>query len=243
MRLQVFLAKSGICSRRDALEFIKQGFVKVNSRVILEPSTSVNSDVDKIEFKGREAKLKKFVYILLNKPKGVITTKEDKFADKLVIDLLPKDFRHLNPVGRLDKDTTGLLLLTNDGELIFRLTHPKFGIKKTYFVKIKGQFGDSKKNLLEKGILLYGAKTQPALIKVISLRHNFTELVIEINEGKKRQVRLMFDSVGCPVIELKRIKEGPLELGSLEIGKWRNLSQKEIEDLYKETGLHTGRQA
>lgn len=229
MRLQVFLAKSGVSSRRKSLEFIKQGFVKVNSRITLEPSTQVFPQKDKVEFNGKEVKPKEFIYILLNKPKGIVTTKKDKFADKTIVDLLPKGFCHLNPCGRLDKDTTGLLFLTNDGELLYRLTHPKFEIKKTYFAKVRGEVSQIDKAQLE---------ARPSTIKLISFKNNLTESLVEIKEGKKRQIRLMFEAINHPVVELKRIKEGALTLGDLKVGEWRFLSEQEIIKLYKEVGLN-----
>ncbi|MEW5759052.1 MAG: pseudouridine synthase [Candidatus Omnitrophota bacterium] len=174
----------------------------------------------------------------MNKPKNVVTTKEDKFASRIVTDLLPKQFFHLNPCGRLDKDTTGLLLLTNDGELIYRLTHPRFEIKKTYFVKIKGQLNNIEKQSLEKGVVIDGKKTGLAKIKIINSFKDVTSLNIEIREGRKRQVRRMFLAVNHPVTELKRIREGSLELGNLGPGQWRFLNKDEIKQLYEETGLN-----
>lgn len=237
MRLQVFLSQSGVCSRRKALEFIKQGLVKVNSSVNFEPGTQIDSKKDKIEFRDKEIKQKEYIYVLFNKPKGVVTTKEDRFAPKKIFDLLPQKFFHLNPCGRLDKDTTGLILLTNDGELLYRMTHPKFEIKKTYFVKVFGRVIQAEKKILENGVIIERQKTRPCSIKIVLSNDNFSELLIEIKEGKKRQIRLMFEKIRHPVSELMRIKEGRLSLENLEIGQWRFLSQKEVMDLYKETGL------
>src|SRR5438067_231742 len=136
LRLQVFLSHSGVCSRRKAMELIQQGFVQVNGQEIREPSTPIDPKKDKVEVKGRPVVSKAYEYVMLNKPKGYVTTTADFPGEKSVLDLLPKELQHLNPVGRLDKDTEGLLLLTNDGDVAYRLTHPKFRIDKVYLVKI-----------------------------------------------------------------------------------------------------------
>ena len=158
-RLQVFLSHSGFCSRRKVMELIFAGHVSVNGRVIREPSTPVDPKQDKVSVNGKEIREEKLVYILLNKPKGVIATVKDEHAPQTVLDLLPKEFQHLYPVGRLDKDTEGLLLLTNDGDAAYRLTHPKFNVSKIYLVIVRGRLKDEDRKLLEKGITLEGELT------------------------------------------------------------------------------------
>ena len=231
LRLQVFLSRQGICSRRKAFALICEGRVKVNGQIVREPSTLVNFSTDKVEADGKAVAKKSYSYILLNKPKGYVTTKKDRFAFKTVFDLLPEEFQHLVPVGRLDKDTEGLLLLTNDGNLVYRLTHPKFNIEKTYLVILKGILARGAIRDLEQGILLGGRKTAEAKIKDVRCRENETECLITIHEGRKRQIRLMFAEKKYPVVYLKRIAQGPLNLGNLGAGQWRKLTKEEIRDL------------
>ncbi len=228
MRLQVFLSHNGVCSRRAALKIIFQGRVSVNNHVIREPSCTIDAGKDNVLVDGKRIKQKIYRYIMLNKPTGVVTTKKDRFAKMTVFDLLPEELRHLHPVGRLDKDTEGLLLLTNDGPLTYRLTHPKFAIEKTYYVFIKGHLSLETKNKLEKGMILEGKKTSPAKIEQVKGKDQQTEFYLILHEGRKRQIRLMLEQCGFKVIYLKRIKQGPLVLGSLKPGSFRELSREEV---------------
>jgi len=232
-RLQVVLSHSGVCSRRRALSLILEGHVSVNGHVIREPSTPVNPAEDRVSVDGREIREKALVYVLLHKPKGYVTTVKDKHAEKTVLDLLPQEFRHLYPAGRLDKETEGLLLLTNDGDAAYRLTHPKFNVTKIYAVTIKGSLNEDKKRQLEKGIMLEGKMTAPSKISEMKFAGGKTEFLMAIHEGRKRQIRLMLSLVGCPVLSLKRIKAGPLSLGDLPPGQWRFLKQEEIAAIKK----------
>jgi len=231
LRLQVFLSHNGVCSRRQAMDVIKQGRVKLNGQICCEPSTPVNPGRDHVFVDGKRVQGKQYDYIVLNKPAEYTTTKSDRHAEKTVIDLLPGKYKHLSPVGRLDQDTEGLLLLTNDGDVAYRLTHPKFNIDKTYFVRIAGQLEGRDKQKLEKGIVIEGKKTAPCRIKDVKACHDKTELTITIHEGRKRQIRLMFAAVGHKVIYLKRLSQGPLALGAMNPGEWSLLSKKEIERL------------
>jgi len=237
MRLQIFLSHSGVCSRREALKSIENNQVRVNGKIINEPSFDVDIIKDKISVKGKIIYLPKKTYIKMNKPKGVVTTRKDRYAKRTVADLLPDKFDHLYPVGRLDKDTEGLLLLTNDGELTYRLTHPRFKIKKIYLALVKGFISSLKKKRLESGIILQGVRTAPCNLEVISFWRNLSKVKITLFEGRKRQIKEMFRHIGNPVIKLKRIQEASLQLGDLSTGKWYLLSKKEIESLYKEAGL------
>lgn len=231
LRLQTFLSRNGVTSRRKAMDLVKSGRVLVNGEVVREPSTPVDSTIDHIVVDGREISKKAYDYILLNKPAGYVTTKSDPFAEKTVLDLLPSKYKHLFPVGRLDKDTEGLLLLTNDGDLTFILTHPKHNIDKIYFARVNGRLENQEKQKIEQGVILEGKKTAPAAIENIKDLTDATELTIKIHEGRKRQIRLMFEVVGHKVVYLKRLTQGPIELGNLEKGKWRNLTPREIEIL------------
>ena len=195
MRLQVYLSHNGVCSRRDAMNVIQAGRVKVNGRIIKEPSTAVEGN-EEILVDNQRIGIKEYAYVMLNKPAGYTTTKDDIHADKTVMDLLPSHLRHLAPVGRLDRDSEGLLLLTNDGDLAFHLTHPKFHADKTYLVRVKGELTKAKQAKIEGGIVLEGKKTAPC--RIVDLKYNGTdtEFKITLNEGRKRQIRMMVKSVG-----------------------------------------------
>ena len=233
MRLQVFLSRNGVSSRRGALDLIKKGNVFLNGKVVYEPSTEVDEKCMGVSVNGEKIKPGKFVYVMLNKPKGYMTTKEDRFADRTVYDLLPEKLNHLAPVGRLDKDTEGLLLLTNDGDVAYKLTHPKFNVDKTYYVTLRERLEHQKRLKVEKGVYLDGIKTLPAKVKIIKLLKDRTELSITVHEGKKRQIRRMFANVKTKVLYLKRLVQGPLKLGNLKVGCARELTSREIDSIRK----------
>ena len=230
MRLQVYLSHNGVCSRRDAMDLIKDGRVKVNGKKTLEPSTDVAGDED-ITVDGQPIFSKKYTYVMLHKPEGYTTTKDDPYAKKTVMELLPSSMRHLSPVGRLDRDTEGLLLFTNDGVWAQQITHPKFDLDKTYVARIKGELKPENKKKLEAGIMMEGRKTAPCRITDIRYNGGETESTITIHEGRKRQVRTMFYLVRHKVMYLKRIAIGGLKLEKLEIGAWRELTAEEIKSL------------
>lgn len=230
MRLQVFLSHNGVCSRREAMTIIQTGCVRVNGETVQEPSYDVKGD-ENITVHGRKVEVKHYAYIMLHKPPGYTTTKDDPHALKTILDLLPKNLHHLSPVGRLDRDSEGLLLLTNDGTWAFHLTHPKFHLDKTYVVKAKGKLSETDQKRLMKGITVDNEKTAPCRIEQVSYNGPDTELQITIHEGKKRQIRRMLWAVGHTVYFLKRISIGSLSLGDLSLGKWRELTLEEIERL------------
>lgn len=232
-RLQVFLSHSGVCSRRRAMDLILEGHVSVNGQIVREPSTPVDPAKDKVSLDGVAVGVKTHEYILLNKPAGYVTTVEDPHAQRTVMDLVPKQFSHLYPVGRLDKDTEGLLLLTNDGDVAYKLTHPKFNIDKTYVVVVRGKLKEGDKMLLEKGVMIDTEVTAPAKITQVKKLDDKTEFAITIHEGRKRQIRVMLGRIGYTVLYLQRIKQGPLSLGELAKGQWRALSQHEVAQLVK----------
>ena len=233
IRLQVFLSHAGVCSRRKAMDWIKAGRVKVNGRLECEPSTLIDARSDKIEVDNRLVEDKAFTYLLLHKPAGYVTTKADRFAGKTVLDLVPLKFQHLVPAGRLDKDTEGLLLLTNDGDVVYALTHPRHNVDKTYDVRILGRLDESTKDRLERGIVLDGKKTAPAKISGVKFLDRGSAFSMTIHEGRKRQIRLMLAQTGHDVIYLKRISQGPLHLGDLKVGQWRHLDENEVRELKK----------
>lgn len=231
MRINKYIAQSGICSRRKADELIANGNVKVNGAVLKEPGYEVCED-DKVEVNGRllEAK-QKLEYVLVNKPLGMITTVSDD-KDRLTVMEIVKDIdARLFPVGRLDYNTSGALIMTNDGELAYRLTHPKHEVYKTYRVRVAGILSNEKLSRLRKGVDIGGFVTSRAKVNVIKGTQHSTIVEISIHEGKNRQVRKMFRAVGNPVQELERIAIGDIRLGYLKPGHYRKLTREEIEYL------------
>jgi pseudouridine synthase len=232
MRLQVALSRAGISSRRKAASIIEEGRVTVNGKVVRERGYVVNPDLDEIIADGKRLRKEdKKLYVLFNKPKGVITSKSDPEKRKTVFDILPARLKFLHSVGRLDKDTTGLLLLTNDGELTYRLTHPRFEICKRYRVICKGKLLDKEKAVLEKGIFIEGRKTAPARIEILRSDERWTELFMEIHEGRKRQIRNMFLYLSHPIENLERVSYEFLKLGNLKRGDFRHLTSEEVRRL------------
>jgi len=229
------LTEAGIGSRRWLADAIKQSRVKVNGEIAEDFRQPVNVETDHITMSGQPIDLKpsQLVYLVLNKPQGIMSTTSDERGRRTVIDILPEKYRHLRlyPVGRLDKDSTGLLLLTNDGEFTNRLTHPRFENEKEYLVSIGGKLKPDEKQKLEQGIELEDGLTYPATIKEVDIPpFNYS---ITIHEGRKRQVRRMFESLGHPVLALKRVRLGSLNLGKLKEGEIRELSAKEVKALLK----------
>jgi 23S rRNA pseudouridine2605 synthase len=233
-RLQKILAKAGIASRRKAEELIREGMVRVDGKVVTEMGLLVDPDTQDIEYNGNPVSCReKKVYILLNKPAGFLSTVHDPQARPIVTDLLQNVKERVYPVGRLDLDTEGALLLTNDGELAQKILHPSHEVNKTYVAKVKGQPGKKKLGALSRGIDLDGRKTWPAGIEVLHIEQQATTIKIIIHEGRKRQVRKMFEAVGHPVLQLKRTAYGKLDLGELMPGKYRFLSTRDIKMIFR----------
>jgi len=233
-RLQKVMAKAGVASRRHSEELILRGSVSVDGRVVREMGYKVDPLVSKIEVMGKVLDIRApRSYIMLNKPTGVLTTVSDPFKRPTVMDFFGDDFVGIFPVGRLDQDTSGLLLMTNDGELAFRLTHPKHKIAKVYLARVKGPAKSDEVWSLRQGISLEDGPTQPARVRIISRGENTTDLEIAIFEGRKRQVRRMCQAIRHPVITLERLEIGPLKLGDLPPGQWRPLTEWE-ETLLKD---------
>ena len=233
-RLQKVLAAAGVDSRRKCEELILEGVVRVNRRVVDKLPAFVDADEDIITVNGRKIHAAKKVYFLLNKPKGVLCTNRDPQGRKKAIDLIHTNER-IFCVGRLDADTTGLIILTNDSELSNRLTHPRYGIAKTYVVRIKGEIKPEQIEKLKKGIWLAEGKTSRAAVKILKRRHAESLIEISIRQGLNRQVRRLLARIGLPVKSLTRTKIGRLAIRGLGIGKSRALTSAEVAYLKKTT--------
>ena len=230
-RLQKYIARCGIASRRKAEEIILQGNVKVNGIIVKELGSKINPEKDVVTVYDKKIHEKEeHIYIKLYKPEGYITTVKDQFNRKTVLDLVNIKER-IYPIGRLDYDTSGLLLLTDDGDLTNKLMHPKYRIFKTYEAEIKGSISEDSINILKNGVLIDGYKTAPAKVKLINRSQVKTSVQISIHEGKNRQVRKMFEKIGHRVIKLKRISFGNINLGELSEGQWKYLTDDEIKYL------------
>ncbi len=231
MRINKFMAECGVASRRACDEMILEGRVKVNGKKIDTPGLEINEFNDAVTLDGRRITLvSKKYYIMLHKPKGYVTTVKDDKGRKTVMELI-KIRSRLYPVGRLDYDTEGLLLLTNDGQLAYALTHPSHEVPKTYIAKIKGKISDTEVRQLRKGVEIDGKMTLPAVVKIIETDDEFSRVEVTIKEGRNHQIKKMFEVVGKEVVFLKRTAIGPLKLGGLGRGEYKNLTSKEIEIL------------
>lgn len=231
MRINKFMAECGVASRRACDEMILEGRVKVNGKKIDTPGLEINEFNDAVTLDGRRITLvSKKYYIMLHKPKGYVTTVKDDKGRKTVMELI-KIRSRLYPVGRLDYDTEGLLLLTNDGQLAYALTHPSHEVPKTYIAKIKGKISDTEVRQLRKGVEIDGKMTLPAVVKIIETYDEFSRVEVTIKEGRNHQIKKMFEVVGKEVVFLKRTAIGPLKLGGLGRGEYKNLTSKEIEIL------------
>ncbi len=227
MRIHKYLAHSGVASRRTAEEMVEEGKVTVNGKIATVGQV-IESDTAQVAVDGKTVKLDEtMVYYLLNKPRHVVSAVSDPEGRKTATSLVPGGHR-LYPVGRLDYDSEGLMLLTNDGDLAYRLTHPKFEIKKTYHVLVKGVMTAKTVGYLEQGVTIEGKKTAKAVVEITESQPKNTWFNITIHEGRNRQIRKMCEAVGYPVMRLIRIKLGPWELGDLKPGKFRKLDPSEV---------------
>jgi 23S rRNA pseudouridine2605 synthase len=241
-RLNKFLAHAGVCSRREADRWIAEGRISVNGRVVLELGAKIDPDRDKVAANGRPVRgeEEKPLYILLNKPAGYVVSVKDPFGRPTVMDLLKRLPGRVYPVGRLDLDTEGALLLTNDGELALRLTHPRYGVAKIYEARIEGEPREEDLDRVRQGLFLDGRKTAPARVRVLRRGRSHTTLKVELREGRKREVRRLFEASGFPVAGLRRIDFAGLTLEGLKPGQWRHLRTAEVKRLRKLVGAETG---
>ncbi|MBA2880977.1 23S rRNA pseudouridine2605 synthase/23S rRNA pseudouridine2604 synthase [Desulfosalsimonas propionicica] len=232
VRLQKFMADAGICSRRRAEDYIRKGLVQVNGQTVTQMGTTVDPDTDRVEVSGKPVvPARQEVYIMLNKPAGYICSCSQP-GRKIVLDLVDVDQR-VFPVGRLDRDSTGLVLLTSDGRIHHRLAHPSFDHEKQYEVAVDRPVSDAKLDELRCGVKLSDGMTRPAEV----LRHGEKSFDITLQEGRNRQIRRMAEAVGCKVVRLHRIRMGPVWLKDLPPGQWRHLTEAEQRKLLNSCGL------
>ena len=236
IRLQKFLANQGVCSRRKAEEHILNGDVQVNGKTVTQLGTKIIPNKDEVIFQGKKITLSndKKVYILLNKPIGYVTTTKDQFGRDTVLDLV-KVKESILPVGRLDMYTSGAIILTNDGEFIYKITHPKYEIEKTYNVTLKGKITDEDVQKLRDGVEIEDYTSGKAKVRILKIdeEKNISRLEITIHEGKTREVRKMCDAVGKKVLALHRSKIGNIGVKDIKLGQWRYLKEKEVNSLLK----------
>ena len=229
-RLQKFLAEAGIASRRKSEELIAAGRVQVNGQVVRELGVKIDPAKDKVLFDNKPVKAQetKKVYIMLHKPRGYVTTMEDEQGRKCVAELVKDVGTRVYPVGRLDMNSEGLLLMTNDGEFANMMMHPRHNVSKSYRVTVRPDLSDEQAAKLAEGVEIDGRMTLPAQVRVVTKEPGRVVMVITIKEGRNRQIRKMCEAVGLEVARLKRISVGPLKLGMLQPGKWRYLQLNEI---------------
>ncbi|MCL2673767.1 MAG: rRNA pseudouridine synthase [Defluviitaleaceae bacterium] len=228
MRLSKYIADCGVCSRRKAEDIILAGRVSVNGAVVAELGTKVADD-DIVSIDGvRISPAAEFVYIMLNKPEGYITTALEQFGRPSVLDLIDIEGVRLVPVGRLDCATSGLLILTNDGDLVYKLTHPSHDIRKTYYARIEGKLSEQELEQIRNGMVIDGYKTSRTNVKVLKAGEETSLVEVAIKEGRNRQVRKIFDQLEHRVKSLRRVATGKLKLGELKKGQWRNLTDEEV---------------
>jgi 23S rRNA pseudouridine2605 synthase len=234
MRLNAFLARAGVASRRRADELIRDGRVRVNGH-----AGELNTVVEKhdvVEVDGRRVARQALAYVLLHKPPGVVTTARDPQGRPTVVELVPPEPRVV-PVGRLDADTTGALLLTNDGDLAHRLAHPRYGVPKVYEADVEGAPSPDALEALREGVGLEDGRTAPAEVHVLSTSRRRSRVELTLHEGRKHQVKRMLEAVGHPVRRLHRSRYAGLDLDGLEEGRWRTLTRGEVETLRRAVGL------
>src|SRR5688572_11291592 len=231
VRLQKFLAEAGVASRRAAEKLIREGHIEVNGKTVTELGSKVDPAKDRVVADGQPVKVRRKLYVALNKPKGYISTRSDPEKRPIVTDLLPPEWRQLYPVGRLDHDTEGLIFLTNDGEFALRLTHPRYGTRKVYEATVEGRIEGPQVKKLTEGIRDEGELLKATRARILSANNTRSVVEIELTEGKNREIRRMFKVLGYEVSRLTRTQIGRIKLGELRTGKWRTLTEPEIKSL------------
>ena len=232
VRLQKFLAESGVASRRASEQYILDGRVSVNGHIVRELGTKVDPDADRVQVDGKPIRPQKKLYIAFNKPRGCLCTRSDETGDRpLLSNFLPPHYKHLQTVGRLDYDSEGLILLTNDGEFSVRVSHPRYGIRKIYNVLIAGTLDEAAQRQILKGVFSEGEVLKATRIKLLGARSGQSLIEMELAEGKNREIRRIFGALGISIKRLQRVRIGKIRLGDLAIGKWRTLTSAEIKSL------------
>ncbi|MBN2287480.1 MAG: rRNA pseudouridine synthase [Tissierellales bacterium] len=228
MRLNKYISNSGYTSRRKADELVFDKKVTVNGVIVTEPGMQIDPEKDMIEIDHVKISLEQpLIYIMLNKPPKFVSTVKDQFERPSVIDLIGLDQR-IYPVGRLDYDSQGLLLLTNDGDITYKLTHPRHNVSKTYIAKIDRIVDETTLQKIRNGVYIDNYRTRPCQVNVVNQSDNFSEIRVSIMEGRNRQIRKMFEKFGYNIVALERIAIGDISIGNLPLGKWRYLTEKEI---------------
>lgn len=234
MRLNKFLSNSGVASRRKCEQIIQEGKVTVNGKVVTELGSIINEKKDKVKVEGKVITLpSSFVYIKLNKPKGYACSANDEKGRKTIYQLVDSDQR-LFSIGRLDYNTEGLIILTNDGDFANQVAHPRFSIEKEYRVNVIGEVKESELAVLRKGVVIDGERLPSAKVTKIGYENNITKLSVVIDEGLNRQIRRMFEAIGKEIKLLKRVRIGKVLLGGMKRGEWRDLTEQELNSLVRE---------
>lgn len=231
IRLQKFLSEAGVCSRRASEQMILEGRVLVNGAVVTELGTKVSEVADRVMVDGRPVHVRRKLYLALYKPRNVVCTRSDPQGRPTVMDFLPPEMRHVYPVGRLDYDSEGLILLTSDGELCNRVTHPSTGVDKIYYVEVQGAISKDTLSRMLQGVHDQGDYLRASAVKVLRSNHTRSCLAITLREGKNREIRRILDSLEQIVLVLRREQVGPVKLDKLPLGKWRLLTKTEIQFL------------
>ena len=233
VRLQKFLAEAGVASRRAAERLIVNGLVEVNGQVVKELGTKVNPEQDMVRVEGASIRPRRKIYVALHKPRGFLSTRSDELERRIVTDLLPKEWAHLHPVGRLDRDSEGLIFLTNDGDFTLRLTHPRYGVHKRYRAIIEGRVVPSMLRRFTEGVEQDGETLRAEHARLVDANNSHSIVELELAEGKNREVRRLFESQGLLVSRLQRTQIGPIRLGELPEGRWRVLTTVEVHHLLR----------
>ena len=231
VRLQKFLAEAGVASRRAAEQIVVAGRVSVNGRPVTELGSRVDPGQDEVTVDGKPVRVRRKIYVALNKPRGLVCSHKDEFERPTIYELVPKEWGHLHSVGRLDFNSEGLLFLTNDGEFSLRLTHPRYGVHKKYVATVEGRVEDETLRRFTQGIWYEGERFKAERTRLISASQSQSVVELELAEGKYREVRRLFESQGRVVKRLQRVQIGKIKLGELRPGKWRTLTEPEIKSL------------
>lgn len=231
VRLQKFLAEAGVASRRAGERLIVNGLVEVNGKIVKELGTKVDPLHDLVKVEGRPVKSRRKLYIALHKPRGFLSTRSDDLDRRIVTDLLPREWSHLHPVGRLDRDSEGLIFLTNDGDFTLRLTHPRFGVRKCYRAIVEGRVEPEMLKRFLAGVEHEGEMLKAERARIVDANNSHSIVKLELAEGKNREVRRLFETQGLVVERLQRTQIGPIRLAELPEGKWRTLTEGEVKSL------------